>query len=98
GAHVSAPCPHDAPCPLKPPDWCHFSRRVARSRLHRLAKEADVPWEDEKYIYLAASRHQAAVRAARVIAPPKGGSGKAVLKLCRPTGSAGERLFSKRDG
>ncbi|RWG84097.1 small ribosomal subunit Rsm22 family protein [Mesorhizobium sp.] len=98
GAHVSAPCPHDAPCPLMPPDWCHFCRRVARSRLHRLAKEADVPWEDEKYIYLAASRHPAAVRAARVIAPPRGGSGKAVLKLCRPDGSAGERLFSKRDG
>ncbi|TIU19787.1 MAG: methyltransferase type 11, partial [Mesorhizobium sp.] len=65
GAHVSAPCPHEAPCPLVPPDWCHFSRRVARSRLHRLAKEADVPWEDEKFIYLAASRQPAAVRAAR---------------------------------
>ncbi|MER8438039.1 small ribosomal subunit Rsm22 family protein, partial [Mesorhizobium sp. M1393] len=38
GAHVLAPCPHQAPCPLVPPDWCHFSRRVARSRLHRLAK------------------------------------------------------------
>ncbi len=44
GAHVLAPCPHQAPCPLAPPDWCHFSRRVARSRLHRLAKDADVPW------------------------------------------------------
>lgn len=98
GAHVSAPCPHDAPCPLLPPDWCHFSRRVARSRLHRLAKDADVPWEDEKFIYLAASRHPAPARAARVIAPPKTGSGKAVLKICRPDGDAGERLFSKRDG
>ncbi|RUW35308.1 small ribosomal subunit Rsm22 family protein [Mesorhizobium sp. M1E.F.Ca.ET.041.01.1.1] len=98
GAHVSAPCPHVAPCPLVPPDWCHFSRRVARSRLHRLAKEADVPWEDEKFIYLAASRQPAAARAALVIAPPKAGSGKVVLKLCQPDGSAGERLFSKRDG
>lgn len=98
GAHILAPCPHAAPCPLKPPDWCHFSRRVARSRLHRLVKEADVPWEDEKFIYLAASRQPARVRPARVLAPPKGGSGKVVLKLCRPDGSAGERLFSKRDG
>ncbi|MDX8466397.1 small ribosomal subunit Rsm22 family protein [Mesorhizobium sp. VK23B] len=98
GAHVSAPCPHEAPCPLAPPDWCHFSRRVARSRLHRLAKDADVPWEDEKFIYLAASRHPAPARAARVIAPPKTGSGKVVLKLCRPDGHAGERLLSKRDG
>jgi ribosomal protein RSM22 (predicted rRNA methylase) len=98
GAHVLAPCPHEAPCPLVPPDWCHFARRVARSRLHRLAKDADVPWEDEKFIYLAASRHPAPRRAGRVIAPPKAGSGKVVLKLCQPDGSAGERLFSKRDG
>ncbi|WFP75223.1 small ribosomal subunit Rsm22 family protein [Mesorhizobium sp. WSM4906] len=98
GAHVSAPCPHEAPCPLVPPDWCHFARRVARSRLHRLTKEADVPWEDEKFIYLAASRQPAPTRAARVIAPPKIGSGKVVLKLCQADGSAGEQLFSKRDG
>ncbi|MBZ9840782.1 small ribosomal subunit Rsm22 family protein [Mesorhizobium sp. CA5] len=98
GAHVSAPCPHAAPCPLAPPDWCHFARRVARSRLHRLVKEAEVPWEDEKFIYLAASRQPAPAHSARVIAPAKGGSGKVVLKLCQPDGSAGERLFSKRDG
>ena len=98
GAHLLAPCPHQAPCPLMPPDWCHFARRVARSRLHRLAKDADVPWEDEKFIYLAVSRQPAPTRPARVIAPPKGGSGKVVLKLCQPDGSAGERLFSKRDG
>ncbi|RWE64196.1 small ribosomal subunit Rsm22 family protein, partial [Mesorhizobium sp.] len=64
----------------------------------RLVKEAEVPWEDEKFIYLAASRQPASARAARVLAPPKGGSGKVVLKLCRPDGSADEQLFSKRDG
>jgi len=98
GAHVLAPCPHEAPCPLAQPDWCHFSRRVARSRLHRLAKDADVPWEDEKFIYIAASRQPALAHPARVIAPPKAGSGKVLLKLCRPDGNAGETLFSKRDG
>ncbi|TGQ66698.1 MAG: methyltransferase type 11 [Mesorhizobium sp.] len=98
GAHLLAPCPHEAPCPLAQPDWCHFSRRVARSRLHRLAKDADVPWEDEKFIYVAASRRPAASHAARVIAPPKSGSGKVSLKLCRPDGGADEQLFSKRDG
>ncbi|RUX46362.1 methyltransferase type 11 [Mesorhizobium sp. M4A.F.Ca.ET.050.02.1.1] len=98
GAHVLAPCPHEAPCPLAQPDWCHFSRRIARSRLHRLAKDADVPWEDEKFIYIAASRRPAPARPARVIAPPKAGSGKVMLKLCVPDGNAGETLFSKRDG
>lgn len=98
GAHVLVPCPHEAPCPLEPPDWCHFSRRVARSRLHRLAKDADVPWEDEKFIYVAASRQPAPTHQPRVIALPKAGSGKVLLKLCQPDGSAGETLFTKRDG
>jgi ribosomal protein RSM22 (predicted rRNA methylase) len=98
GAHLLAPCPHEAPCPLNPPDWCHFSRRVARSRLHRLAKDAEVPWEDEKFIFVAASRQPAASHAARVIAPPKSGSGKVLLKLCREDGTATEQLFTKRDG
>ncbi|TIL44047.1 small ribosomal subunit Rsm22 family protein [Mesorhizobium sp.] len=98
GAHVLAPCPHKSPCPLAPPDWCHFSRRVARSRLHRLAKDADVPWEDEKFIYVAASRHAVGPPLARVIAPSKSGSGKVLLKLCERDGGADEKLFTKRDG
>ena len=98
GAHLVAPCPHQKTCPLLSPDWCHFARRVARSRLHRLAKDADVPWEDEKFIYIAASRGPVAVPGARVIAPPRSGSGKVSLKLCRTDGSAAEQLFTKRDG
>jgi ribosomal protein RSM22 (predicted rRNA methylase) len=98
GGNILAPCPHHAPCPLVAPDWCHFSRRVARSRLHRLAKDAEVPWEDEKFIYVAVSRRPPSEQAARVLAPPKAGSGKVLLKLCQPDGGAAERLYSKRDG
>lgn len=98
GAHVLAPCPHQQPCPLVAPDWCHFARRVARSRLHRLAKDAEVPWEDEKFIYLAATREKLAPIGPRVLAPPKAGSGKVDLKLCKTDGRASQRLFTKRDG
>ena len=35
GAHVAAPCPHQAPCPLATPDWCHFAQRLPRSRAHK---------------------------------------------------------------
>lgn len=98
GAHIVAPCPHAAPCPLASPDWCHFAARVARSRVHRRAKGADVPWEDEKFIYLAASREPGAPFGSRVVAPPRAGSGRVTLKLCRPDGTAGERLISRRDG
>jgi ribosomal protein RSM22 (predicted rRNA methylase) len=98
GAYVIAPCPHAHDCPLVPPDWCHFAERVARSRLHRQAKGGVVPWEDEKFSYVALSRKPAPVPGARVLAPPRRGSGRVTLKLCRPEGSAGEQLFSRRDG
>ncbi len=98
GARVIAPCPHAQACPLQPPDWCHFAVRAARSRLHRQAKGAKVPWEDEKFSYVAVSRHPASRAGARVIAPPRKATGRATLKLCRPDGSAAQQLFSRRDG
>jgi len=98
GANILAPCPHALACPIVEPDWCHFSARVARSRVHRLAKEAEVPWEDEKFIYLAASRDPAAARPARVLAPPEAASGRVRLKLCQANGSATHRLVTRREG
>ncbi|MBW8444880.1 MAG: hypothetical protein K0M49_04545 [Arenimonas sp.] len=98
GAKVVAPCPHAKDCPITAPDWCHFSRRVARSRVHRLSKGAEVPWEDEKYIFIAASRHAAAPPSARVLAPPRASSGLARLKLCLADGDAEELTVSRRDG
>lgn len=98
GAHLAAPCAHKATCPITAPDWCHFSRRVARSRLHRLAKGGEVPWEDEKYIYLAATRFPVVAADARVLAPPKMSSGRIELKLCLADGTVEEKLVTKRDG
>jgi ribosomal protein RSM22 (predicted rRNA methylase) len=99
GANLIAPCPHAQACPLTAPDWCHFTQRVARSRSHRIAKSADVPWEDEKFIYLAASRQVAPKQSvARIIAHPRKGRGKVTLKLCRPDGAATEQFFSRRNG
>jgi len=97
GANIAAPCPHQLDCPLVTPDWCHFSRRVARSRIHRLTKEAEVPWEDEKFIYLAAVRETVDEVKARVIAPTRVGGGKVSVKLCKDDGRAEERLLTKRD-
>jgi ribosomal protein RSM22 (predicted rRNA methylase) len=98
GAHLAAPCPHALACPLVPPDWCHFSRRVQRSRMHRRVKSAEVPWEDEKYIYLAASRIPVMQPQARVIAPPVLRGGTVTLTLCNRDGSRTRPLFSRRDG
>lgn len=97
GATIVAPCPHASPCPLAAPDWCHFARRVARSKLHRLAKGGDAPFEDEKYIFIAASRLPATASASRVLAPPRHGKAWIDLKLCQPNGEAAQAVVSKRD-
>ena len=49
GAFPIAPCPHAGVCPIRAPDWCHFSVRLPRSRAHMHAKAAHVPFEDEKF-------------------------------------------------
>jgi ribosomal protein RSM22 (predicted rRNA methylase) len=98
GGYVLAPCPHDRACPLQPPDWCHFAQRVARSRLHRLTKGAAVPWEDEKFSYVAVSRKPLAHIAQRIIARPRKAGGHVTLKLCCPDGTASTRVVSRREG
>jgi len=99
GAQLLAPCPHHARCPLAAPDWCHFSQRLARSRDHRMAKGAQTPFEDEKFIYLAAARPGvvATPPAPRVLAPPRAGKPGIELKLCMPSGLGEQRFVAKRD-
>lgn len=54
---VLAPCPSRAKCPMKGSDWCHFSVRVERSRMHRHLKDASLGYEDEKFSYLILSSY-----------------------------------------
>ena len=98
GAAILAPCPHHGPCPLAAPDWCHFSVRLPRSRDHRLAKGAEVPFEDEKFAYLLAARPgvPAGPRAARILAHPRAGKPGIELKLCGPEGLE-SRFVARRD-
>jgi ribosomal protein RSM22 (predicted rRNA methylase) len=86
GAHVLAPCPHDAACPLVAPDWCHFAQRLPRSRDHMLLKDADVPFEDEKFSYVALSRTPVENRDSRVLAPPHASKAAIDAKLCTKAG------------
>jgi ribosomal protein RSM22 (predicted rRNA methylase) len=86
GAHVSAPCPHDGQCPLQPPDWCHFSQRLQRSRAHMQVKGAEVPFEDERFSYVALTRAPAPSRPSRVLAQPDVGKVEITAKLCTPEG------------
>src|SRR5207244_3373275 len=88
GLRIAAPCPHSADCPIGPgTDWCHFSARVSRSSLHRQVKGGSLPYEDEKFSYVAAvhpEARSAAPRpaAARVLRRPQIRKGQVLLELC----------------
>lgn len=97
GAHLHAPCPHAQTCPFLAADgWCHFSVRLARSRLHKSLKDADLGYEDEKFTYLVFGRAPRTVDGARIVGYPR--VGKIVdLPLCRRDGTLANAQISKRD-
>jgi len=86
GAHVAAPCPHNGPCPLQPPDWCHFTQRLQRSQAHKQIKGAELPFEDEKFSYVALTRAPVTSRPARVLAQPIVSKVEVTAKLCTSEG------------
>lgn len=96
GGHILAPCPHENDCPLENNDWCHFACRIPRSRLHREAKQADVPYEDEKYTYIAVTRNKQEHACSRVLRHPFIEKGQVTLQLCTKDG-INKNKISKRD-
>jgi ribosomal protein RSM22 (predicted rRNA methylase) len=98
GARVVAPCPAAYPCPIVSPDWCHFARRLPRSRAHLRAKSAEVPFEDEKYSYLAVAREhvELAPVTARIVASPRAEKPGIRFRLCTNSQIV-ERAVLKRD-
>jgi ribosomal protein RSM22 (predicted rRNA methylase) len=90
GAQLIAPCSHDGRCPLsEAARWCHFAARLSRSRDHLIAKDASVPFEDEKYCYLAAGKGFGEIaRGRRILATPKAAKSGITLTLCAPETAA----------
>lgn len=87
GARPIAPCPHGHACPIVAPDWCHFSVRLSRSRDHRITKQADRSFEDEKFSYLVVSPSLVpAIVGARIISPPRIGKAEVTLRVCDAPG------------
>lgn len=86
GAQIVAPCSHEGRCPLADgPRWCHFSARVPRSRDHLLVKDANVPFEDEKFSYLVAGKGFPPLdRGRRILATPKVDKSAVTLTVCTP--------------
>ena len=96
-AHILAPCPHEFACPVQSPDWCHFSVRVERSRMHKLAKQAVVPFEDEKYCYLAVTEKKPDVQYCRILSRPQRSSGRINISLCLPNGEKDTEISTKKN-
>ncbi len=86
GANVAAPCPHDGECPISTPDWCHFTQRLPRSRAHKQLKSAELPYEDEKFSYVALTRAVVATHPARVLAQPVVTKVAVTARLCTDQG------------
>ena len=86
GASLVAPCTHMNACPILASDWCHFSVRLPRSREHMHAKQAKVPFEDEKFSYLIASRQPSKRHGARILAPPRETKAQISFRLCAENG------------
>ncbi|MEV5598441.1 small ribosomal subunit Rsm22 family protein [Streptomyces sp. NPDC052496] len=107
GLRVVAPCPHSGACPIVPgEDWCHMAARVTRSSLHRQVKGGSLPYEDEKFSYVAAVRPEAVAGAdgaaavpapSRVVRKPQLRKGQVLLDLCTEEGLRRDTV-TKRHG
>ncbi|KPI32094.1 small ribosomal subunit Rsm22 family protein [Streptomyces sp. NPDC059755] len=99
GFRVAAPCPHSAACPIVPgTDWCHFSARVSRSSLHRQVKGGSLPYEDEKFSYVAAARFPVSPVPSRVVRRPQIRKGQVLLDLCEAEERLSRTTVTKKHG
>lgn len=95
GAHIAAPCVMDGQCTLGENDWCHFTARVQRSKLHKLLKDADVPYEDEKFSYIAFVRKTVERNGCRLLRHPIIAKGNIRLELCTENGKESRIITAK---
>ena len=96
-ANIVAPCTHNGKCEISQDDWCSFYVRVARSGIHRQAKNGTLGYEDEKFSYIAVSREPAFENGqARILRHPQIGQGHVKVKVCTQNGIQ-EKTFTKKD-
>lgn len=91
GAELVSPCPHNGDCPLVD-DWCHFTVRIARSKLHKALKGGDVPYEDEKFTYSAFFKGEVERCEKRIIRHPVILPGTINLTVCSNKGIESETV------
>lgn len=96
GGYIVAPCCCLYECPITKDDWCAFYARVARSSVHRHAKNGALGYEDEKFSYIAFSKVPVNNSGERILRHPKINSGYVNVKVCSANGIE-EKTYSKKD-
>lgn len=86
GANLIAPCPHAQTCPMAADGYCNFSVRIARTKMQMNLKDATVPYEDEKFTYLAFSKQKISPAKSRIIRHPIIKPKMISLTLCAQNG------------
>ena len=82
GANIVAPCANHNECKN---EWCHFSVRVQRTKLHKILKGGEAPYEDEKFTYIVAIKTPCESEE-RILRHPKILKGRVQLQLCTRNG------------
>ena len=96
-AHIIAPCPHENECKLEDNDWCQFSCRIQRSKVHKMLKDGVAPYEDEKFSYIAFSKQSVNRAQNRILRHPIINKGYSEYTIC--TENEIEKIkLSKKDG
>ncbi len=86
GWYPLLPCA-SACCNLNNKDWCHFSIRVPRTKLHTNLKNAVLPYEDEKFCYVIFSKKETEFYNNNIIVKrPIKKSGHVILDVCSKDG------------
>lgn len=99
GGSIIAPCTNCGKCELPENDWCNFSCRVERTKIQKDVKVGDVPYEDEKFTYLAVSKKEFNIEGkniARIIRHPIIKSNMVEVKLCQ-NGNIINKTYTKKD-
>lgn len=97
GLNIIAPCTHNQECPLPENDWCSTVVRVQRNKIHKLLKDGDVPFEDEKFSYIAISKKAYGKPKSRILRHPIIQNKMIKLKLCTEDGIK-EIVVTKKNG
>ena len=96
GLNIVAPCTFQGICSLPDDDWCHSIVRMDRTKVHKLLKNADLPYEDEKFSYIAISKEKYDNSGMRILRHPRIEKGRITLKVCH-NGKIEDMIVTKKD-